>query len=297
MYIELIPTALIIAVVGALAYGAYLVLFGKKTAFELLEPADRDALRRAVSLLARPSLGGRLANLIGSPVEAVGQSLPQDASQAIGVATTKSLEAAFKLALTTMRNDKRESSQLLHRALAVASGAAGGALGIFSLPVELPVSTLIMLRAILDIARSEGEDLHDPQAVLSCVAVLGLGARTEGGGGYYEQRKKLEGSVAEAAAFIGERAVVEEASPTLAQLLARLATPFGFVVTEKTAAQMIPVVGALGGAAINYAFVEHFQSVARGHFIVRRLERKYGEKAVAAAYGEALQDLKFDEDL
>jgi hypothetical protein len=44
------------------------------------------------------------------------------------------------------------------------------------------------------------------------------------------------------------------------------------------------VIGALGGAAVNYAFIDHFQSVARGHFTVRRLERKYGKEVVFAAY-------------
>ena len=35
------------------------------------------------------------------------------------------------------------------------------------------------------------------------------------------------------------------------------------VVTEKAAAQAFPFVGALGSAAVNYAFIEHFQDVAR----------------------------------
>jgi hypothetical protein len=36
-----------------------------------------------------------------------------------------------------------------------------------------------MLRSIADIARSEGEDLDDIEARLSCVGVLALGARTK----------------------------------------------------------------------------------------------------------------------
>ena len=50
-------------------------------------------------------------------------------------------------------------------------------------------------------------------------------------------------------------------------------------MTQKVAAQTLPVVGALGGAAVNYAFIEHFQEVARGHFTVRRLERVYGKNS------------------
>jgi hypothetical protein len=37
-------------------------------------------------------------------------------------------------------------------------------------------------------------------------------------------------------------------------------------------------------AAVNYAFIDHFQEVARAHFIVRRLERRYGKDTVRAAY-------------
>ena len=44
------------------------------------------------------------------------------------------------------------------------------------------------------------------------------------------------------------------------------------------------VVGAAGGALINTLFIDHFQDMARGHFVVRRLERVYGTDAVRAAY-------------
>ena len=47
---------------------------------------------------------------------------------------------------------------------------------------------------------------------------------------------------------------------------------------------------ALGGAAVNYAFIEHFQEVARGHFTVRRLERVYGKNVVRTEYERLAQD-------
>jgi hypothetical protein len=50
------------------------------------------------------------------------------------------------------------------------------------------------------------------------------------------------------------------------------------------AAQAVAVLGALGGAAVNLAFTEHFQDVARAHFTVRRLERIYGADVVRAEY-------------
>ena len=35
---------------------------------------------------------------------------------------------------------------------------------------------------------------------------------------------------------------------------------------------------------MNYAFIDHFQEIARAHFVVRRLERRYGKDIVRAAY-------------
>jgi hypothetical protein len=55
-------------------------------------------------------------------------------------------------------------------------------------------------------------------------------------------------------------------------------------VSQKVAAQAVPILGAFGGAAVNTAFMNHFQSTARAHFTVRRLERAYGAAAVRAAY-------------
>jgi hypothetical protein len=49
-------------------------------------------------------------------------------------------------------------------------------------------------------------------------------------------------------------------------------------------AQAVAVVGAVGRAAINLAFIEHFQDVARGHFTIRRLERIYVADAVRVEY-------------
>src|SRR5512144_1546911 len=95
-----------------------------------MDKSDADALRNAVQLLEHASLAARLANMIGKPVELLGRVLPAGASQAIATATTKSLEAAVKVALLTIRGGSQASSQMLHRALSVASGAAGGAFGI-----------------------------------------------------------------------------------------------------------------------------------------------------------------------
>ncbi|MGA7941795.1 MAG: hypothetical protein WCA43_18065, partial [Bradyrhizobium sp.] len=41
---------------------------------------------------------------------------------------------------------------------------------------------------------------------------------------------------------------------------------------------------ALSAALRNYAFIEHFPDIARGHCRVRRLERIYGKERIRAEY-------------
>ena len=135
---------------------------------------DLDALRVAAATLEHPSLASRLGNIAGKPIELVGRALPEAASEAVAAATTKALYAALAVALRTMEKEPKAASRLLHKALAAASGAVGGGFGLAALPVELPISTIIMLRSIGDIARSEGEDLADPESALACLQVFAL---------------------------------------------------------------------------------------------------------------------------
>jgi hypothetical protein len=262
----------------------------------MLTDHDLKALRAAVQTLEYPSLAARLAGMAGKPLDLLINNMPLGAGAIIASATQKGLEAALKVALSTLRDRPAESSRLLHKSLVVASGAFGGALGMTTLPVELPVSTIIMLRSIADIARSEGEDLTDPENALSCLQVFALGGRTPADdaseNAYFAVRGLLAKSTAEAARYIAERGIVEEGAPILIRFLTQVAGRFGVVVTQKFAAQAVPLIGAFGGAVVNYAFIDHFQDVARGHFTVRRLERVYGTAATRAAYDRIRDEMK-----
>ena len=68
------------------------------------------------------------------------------------------------------------------------------------------------------------------------------------------------------------------------RLVGQIASRFGVTVSQKAAAQAVPIVGAVGGGLINVLFVDHYQDIARGHFTVRRLERKYSEQIVHDMY-------------
>jgi hypothetical protein len=182
----------------------------------------------------------------------------------------------------------RVSSNSLHKVIVAATGAGGGAFGLAGLPVELPVSTTIMLRSIADIARSEGEQIKTPGAKLACIEVFALGSHSEADDaaeiGYFTVRAALAKTVSEAAKHIAEKGLSKEGAPIIARFVAQVASRFGITVSQKVAAQAVPVVGAAGGAIVNLLFIDHYQDMARGHFIVRRMERTYPPEAVKNTY-------------
>lgn len=261
---------------------------GLPSAVPEVSQADEAVLRGAVEVLERSTLVGRLSKLAGRPLELIGRSLPGPAAEAVARATDVALRAALRVALTTLPKKGRSSGARLDTAAAVTTGALGGALGLASLPFELPVSTVLMLRTIASIAREEGEDLSDPEAALACLEVFAIGSRSEAddtaSGGYLAVRGALAKSISQAAKLAAAQRLADKSAPALMRFVAQIASRFGVVVSQKVAAGAVPVLGALGGAAVNAAFLDHFRTVARAHFTVRRLERAYGTERIGAAY-------------
>ncbi len=256
-----------------------------------LSTADLVALNRAVAALEHPSLVARLSGFVGKPVELVGSMLPRAASNVIARASRAVLDSALRLALTTLPNAPARRGRLIHKALAATSGALGGFVGIISLPAELPLATTLILRSIAEIAQTEGEDLTHPDAALACVQVFALGGGHDDSDNpaestYFAVRAALAQSMAEATQFAAEHGIVGQGAPVLIRLAAEISSRFGVVVSQKVAAQAVPVIGALGGALVNTAFMDHYQDIAHAHFTIRRLERTYGKATVRAAYEE-----------
>lgn len=254
-----------------------------------LSEKDLDDLKHAKSLLEHPGLAAKITNLLGAPIEKGFDLLPARFADTVSQVTKTALEKALDVSLWTIGDrGPKPSADWLHRFMVAASGAGGGAFGMAALPVELPFSTMIMLRSIADIARSEGEQVSSIDSRLACIEVFALGGRSTRDDavetGYFAVRAVLAKSVSEAAQFIAERGLAQEGAPAIARLIGQIASRFSVNVSQKLAAQAVPIVGAAGGALVNLAFIDHFQDVARGHFIVRRLERAYGKEDVRAAY-------------
>lgn len=242
------------------------------------------ALERAWLLLERPSLAARLSSILGTPLEQILRQLPDQWSGPIRSAAETAILRAYDLAERTLEpgSGPVAGSAVADRLAVAASGAAGGFFGLPALLVELPVTTLLMLRAIAQVAQRHGEQPRSPRTRLACLQVFALGGRSPADDhaelGYYELRLALAWQLTPSAAGAGA------ALPAPLGFLRAVAARFGMAVTDKVAAQAVPVVGALAGAAVNLLFFDHFQAVAEGHFAVRRLERRYGRATVEAAY-------------
>ena len=90
--------------------------------------------------------------------------------------------------------------------------------------------------------------------------------------------------IADAAKYLGQHSARNLTAPPLVRLIQQIGSRFGVVVSEKVAAQAVPILGAVGGALINSYFIDHYQDLARAHFTIRRLERSHGSEAVREAY-------------
>jgi hypothetical protein len=259
----------------------------------LLSPEDLEALRQAKLILVSPNITARLGQLIGRPIEGGLRLLPGGWNARVLETTETALYRALDVSISTLGAEglmglRRRSRDRIHKAIVIGSGAVAGAIGFYSVLVELPFATGVMLRSIADIARSEGHDVASVDTRLACLEVFALG----GGGigeeaaetGYWAVRAALAATLREAATHIAEKGLTQKGAPALVRLIASVAARFGVVVTSQAAALAIPVVGAVSGGAVNYLFMDHFQDLARAHFVIKRLENEYGAAAVRAAF-------------
>lgn len=251
-----------------------------------LDPAALADLAVAVRLLEEDRFTTRVAALLGRAAGGgmhwARRLLPLPALPAQAVALAQHAAAsALRVALTAAtwgigRSGPRAPSWLRTASVAF-TGAAGGAAGLPGTLAELPATTTLLLREIARIAAEEGEDVGTEEGRAECLAVFALGA-PEGEGGYYAARLALAEVIGGATGLaLGD---------VMPRLLAAVATRFGVPVAWKLAGQAVPVASAAAGAVVNTLFMQHFRARARGHFMVRRLERQYGEEAVREAYAE-----------
>jgi len=255
-----------------------------------LPPSQQQALRRAIINLEDLNFAAQLADYAGKPIERVMRLMPKAAGNRLNKIVEAAILNCLNVAISSIEPQSRAPpGQRVASVLAGISGGVSGFFGLAALPIELPVTTTLILRAIADIARHHGEDLSTLEARLACVEVFALGAPRTGRRadfGYYASRALLGRLTADATALLAERSAANLSAPVVGSFVTEVATRFSVVVSERSAASAMPLLGAVGGATVNVIFMNHFQRVARGHFAIRRLEREYGAGVVRRLYDE-----------
>ncbi|MGX2029839.1 EcsC family protein [Methylocaldum gracile] len=252
-----------------------------------LADEDRRRLRDAFRQLEYPSFAAHLAHAVGTPVDKGLKLIPPRWHRRFSGHLQAGIGRLLEAAVTRLGQGQPRSERF-YRRMARSTGAIGGLFGGSALLVELPLTTLIMLAAIAEIARSEREDLNRPETRLACLEVFALGGRSKADDaadtGYYGLRLALEAAVKQASRHIAEQGLSRNGAPAISRMIVIVSERFGLILSEKAAAEMLPLAGAVGGAFINDLFVRHFQSMARSHFVMRRLERRYGRHYIEAEY-------------
>jgi hypothetical protein len=154
------------------------------------------------------------------------------------------------------------------------SGLSGGVLGL----ADIPFTMTMMFRSIAEIARSHGEDLDDFETRRACLEVFGFGT-------IRDENEDIEAS------YWAVRGAMTHAPISI--FLRTVAARFSVVMSDQILASMVPVVGAMAGAGVNYLFMGYFQTMAQVHFTLRALERKYGDAdAVRACFDRYVDDYR-----
>lgn len=205
-------------------------------------------------------VGLQVLNLIGGQAENLLERLPDPVKDRLEDATNKALLIALNAA-TRSRGMVPDQRNWLNTAAATAMGAAGGAGGLPTALAELPVTTTVLLRAIQGIASEYGFEPESPEIQAECLQVFAAaGPLSFDDGadmGFLSARVTLTGS-------------------TVQGIIARIAPRLGVAFGQKLAAQAVPIIGAMAGAATNYAYTSYYQEMAHVHFGLMRASEKYG---------------------
>jgi hypothetical protein len=216
-----------------------------------------------------------LINRIGGGLESQMALIPKPLRAQIEQAVVVALTAAHGVAGLAEEGPRmgRRASTLA----AMATGAAGGAGGLLTSVAELPVTITVFLHAIRAEAVRAGFDPTEPGVRAACLEVFAAGSPLQSDDGVN-------------AGFLSSRLTLT--GPALQKLIATVAPRLAATLGQKLAAQTVPVLGALSGAALNAAFLTYYREIARIRFALMRLAETQGGEAVVLAFAKAAAPAK-----
>lgn len=216
---------------------------------------EEELLRLAKRYKSAGGLGIQILNLLGTRAESLLDRLPDQVSQQLNTATRMALQQALAAA-SKSRAWVPDQSEWLNTTVSSAMGAAGGFGGLPTALAELPVTTTLLLRVIEGVAVDHGFDPTTDSVRFDCVQV-------------FSSAGPLEHDDGSDLAFLSARLAFT--GTAMQAIVARVAPRLSVVLGQKLAAQTVPVLGAVAGAATNYAYTSYYTDMAHVHFGVRRL--------------------------
>ncbi|TVZ53360.1 EcsC family protein [Dokdonia sp. Hel_I_53] len=258
---------------------------------------DIAILSKAKKNLTAVPFAMKALNTVGTPIEKGIALVPEKYQSKITETVKKALQLSVKANLKTLKSKKIQptASNRMYKVVTTGTGLVGGFFGIAGLTTDILLSTKFLMRSIMDIARSQGEDITDPEVQLNCLQVFALGGGSLDDdaldSSYYGTRIALDQALSQVASTIAKegtkkflQSIAANTPGAMGGFMGKVISRYSTQVLDKFATQAIPFVGAATGAGLNLLFITHFQKVATAHFTVRRLERLYGKEAVMEMY-------------
>lgn len=215
--------------------------------------AEIEALARRYAKAG--GIGIDLLNSLGAQADGLLQRLPQKAQDGLQDATVAALNHAMTAAHKS-RDMVPDQAGWLNSAVSAAMGAVGGMGGLPTALAELPVTTTLLLRVINGVAAEHGFDTSEENVRFDCVHVF-----TAAGPLDHDDSVEI--------AFLSARMALS--GTAMQAIIARVAPRLATVLGQKLAAQAVPVLGAVAGAATNYAYTSYYTDMAHVHFGLHRL--------------------------
>jgi hypothetical protein len=221
------------------------------------EPVNVEAALDALAERYRRAggFGIEVLNLVGGKAESLIDRLPSAVRAGLEQSTSRALKHAMRAAHES-RGLVPDQKGWLNSAVGAAMGAVGGMGGLPTALAELPVTTTLLLRVIQGVAVEHGFDAAAENVQFDCIQVFSAAG-------------PLEADNGADLGFISARVTLTGAA--VQGLIARVAPRLATVLGQKLAAQTVPVLGAVAGAATNYAYTSYYQEMAHVHFGLRRL--------------------------
>lgn len=206
----------------------------------------------------------KLVNRIGGTLEGQLAALPEGVRSQIERLTAQALETSYGFAAKAP-----DLGQRAPMVAAIATGAAGGAGGLATAVAELPVTVTLFLKTIRSVAQDAGLDPDEDWVRAECLQVFAAGSPLSQDDGVNTS-------------FVASRLALS--GTAVQNLISTIAPKLAAVLGQKLAAQAVPILGAVSGAALNAAFLSYYREIARVRFELVKLGRLHGADAVEAEF-------------